>query len=326
MGSLDLAIELLLEMNPKNFTNVQRERLRSSSIELEKLVSHTTSPRSDTSLTTPREERSLSASSYRLLAPVPIAETTQGNSTEMTQVAKKPVLSLKKAGAMVLGKKEEDKGLLAEIGSSLRRASVMMLLNLQGLSPAEIGKAKKAFEILDESGDGYLTAEELANYFKTIGNEQSIKDVTALMSSIDSNSDGTVGLEEFYRIIIHLKSVHNDVKNLLKKRKALNTIGNDKWVIHPHNPFQVRSGKRSRTSSSKSSSTGSSTRSSKSSSKSKSSSSYSSRCSSSRSKVVTALSTTHSPTHLSGPFSPPLSTLSPPFPLSTLPTNELLFG
>jgi hypothetical protein len=268
--SLDLSIEILLEADVKDLST-ERDKLWASSAELQKLLSKANGASGQTNPVPSQVQRKPSnqptnqpsptitktQSIYPRPAPIyPFSLVRRSNfpllclltaifpQKRLSSVSPPPSLLLlppiKNADAMVSEKQSGTKR-LKTAATAVRRMSLgtARLQSIEGLTLQEVQRAKNSFKVLDKSEDGYLTADELTDYFTSIGNIQSSKDVSALMLSIDSNSDGTVNFEEFLRIIIHLKSAHNDVSNLLKKRKQLHSIGTDSWIIHPHHPLQM---------------------------------------------------------------------------------------
>ena len=65
---------------------------------------------------------------------------------------------------------------------------------------------KEAFKVFDCSGDGLIPTELLKLSIMNAGN-CSMKEVNEMMEILDSDSDGNVHLEDFYRIFIPHRSV-----------------------------------------------------------------------------------------------------------------------
>jgi len=60
---------------------------------------------------------------------------------------------------------------------------------------------REAFNIFDLDGDGVLTATELAEVFRALGENVTEDDITFLQNSIDKNGDGEIDFNEFLELM-----------------------------------------------------------------------------------------------------------------------------
>ena len=59
----------------------------------------------------------------------------------------------------------------------------------------------EAFNRLDTDGNGYITCKELNDILSGMGRHLSENDIKAMISSVDSDGDGTISFDEFYKLI-----------------------------------------------------------------------------------------------------------------------------
>eukprot|EP00490_Sorites_sp_Unknown_P002626 CAMPEP_0114657422 /NCGR_PEP_ID=MMETSP0191-20121206/13918_1 /TAXON_ID=126664 /ORGANISM="Sorites sp." /LENGTH=118 /DNA_ID=CAMNT_0001876801 /DNA_START=308 /DNA_END=664 /DNA_ORIENTATION=- len=68
---------------------------------------------------------------------------------------------------------------------------------------------KQAFDVFDIDGNGDISAEELANIMKALGENLNKDDIEFMMKSVDTNSDGTIDFTEF-KAMMQLQPVKSD--------------------------------------------------------------------------------------------------------------------
>ncbi|XAR63678.1 hypothetical protein NMG60_11023703 [Bertholletia excelsa] len=61
---------------------------------------------------------------------------------------------------------------------------------------------KEAFSVFDIDKNGSISAEELQNVLRSIGEECSIAECRKMISGVDSDGDGSVSFEEFKRMMV----------------------------------------------------------------------------------------------------------------------------
>ncbi|KAJ0038769.1 hypothetical protein Pint_22390 [Pistacia integerrima] len=71
-------------------------------------------------------------------------------------------------------------------------------LNTKGVDSEEImTNLKDAFSVYDIDGDGSITAEELFEVLKSLGDECTLAECKKMISGVDSDGNGTIDFEEF---------------------------------------------------------------------------------------------------------------------------------
>lgn len=71
-------------------------------------------------------------------------------------------------------------------------------LNTKGVDSEEImTNLKDAFSVYDIDGNGSITAEELFEVLKSLGDECSLAECRKMISGVDSDGNGTIDFEEF---------------------------------------------------------------------------------------------------------------------------------
>ena len=60
---------------------------------------------------------------------------------------------------------------------------------------------KDAFEMFDKDKDGAITARELGNMMRSIGQNPTDEEVNAMIKEVDLNSDGKIELDEFITLM-----------------------------------------------------------------------------------------------------------------------------
>ena len=69
------------------------------------------------------------------------------------------------------------------------------------ISPECRKEYQDAFEMFDKDKDGAITARELGNMMRSIGQNPTDEEVNAMIKEVDLNSDGKIELDEFITLM-----------------------------------------------------------------------------------------------------------------------------
>ena len=69
------------------------------------------------------------------------------------------------------------------------------------ISPERRKEYQDAFEMFDKDKDGAITARELGNMMRSIGQNPTDEEVNAMIKEVDLNSDGKIELDEFITLM-----------------------------------------------------------------------------------------------------------------------------
>lgn len=75
------------------------------------------------------------------------------------------------------------------------------------LPPEVLDEYREAFSLFDEDGDKFITTRELANVFRSLGQNPNDDHIAEMIKDADRDGDGTVDFEEFLGMM--LKSLRN---------------------------------------------------------------------------------------------------------------------
>merc|ERR1712173_469687 len=64
-----------------------------------------------------------------------------------------------------------------------------------------VDELKEAFNVFDKNGDGEITAQELADTMKALGENLTEDDVKFMMSEVDSDNNGVIDFDEFKKMM-----------------------------------------------------------------------------------------------------------------------------
>eukprot|EP00356_Strombidium_inclinatum_P013509 CAMPEP_0170487134 /NCGR_PEP_ID=MMETSP0208-20121228/6000_1 /TAXON_ID=197538 /ORGANISM="Strombidium inclinatum, Strain S3" /LENGTH=93 /DNA_ID=CAMNT_0010761311 /DNA_START=3 /DNA_END=284 /DNA_ORIENTATION=+ len=67
------------------------------------------------------------------------------------------------------------------------------------LTTEQAAELKKAFQVMDTNGDGFVTKDELKNLLKGLGEEVTDEVVDEMIKIADENGDGKVEFTEFVK-------------------------------------------------------------------------------------------------------------------------------
>ena len=65
----------------------------------------------------------------------------------------------------------------------------------------KIESYRKAFNLIDENGSGFITAEEIFQFFEDIGSKITLKEVEDMINEIDKDGNGELEFEEFISVM-----------------------------------------------------------------------------------------------------------------------------
>ena len=65
------------------------------------------------------------------------------------------------------------------------------------LSEEQVAELRKAFNVMDENGDGHVTRDELKKLLSGLGEEVTDEIIDEMINVADANGDGKVNFEEF---------------------------------------------------------------------------------------------------------------------------------
>ena len=66
---------------------------------------------------------------------------------------------------------------------------------------------KEAFALFDQTGDGFISSEEMRRLMINVGEPVTIEDVNGLISEVDLNDDGVIDYEEFTKVVTSEKAM-----------------------------------------------------------------------------------------------------------------------
>ena len=69
------------------------------------------------------------------------------------------------------------------------------------ITPEKRKEYQDAFEMFDKDKDGAITARELGNMMRSIGQNPTDEEVLAMIKEVDLNSDGKIELDEFITLM-----------------------------------------------------------------------------------------------------------------------------
>ncbi|KAL6192584.1 hypothetical protein ACLB2K_033670 [Fragaria x ananassa] len=83
-------------------------------------------------------------------------------------------------------------------------------LNTKGIDSAEaLQNLRDAFSVYDKDGNGSISAEELFEVLKSLGDECSLDECRKMIGGIDADGDGMINFEEF-KVMMMIGSRHDN--------------------------------------------------------------------------------------------------------------------
>ncbi|MES1922360.1 calmodulin-like 3 [Bonamia ostreae] len=90
----------------------------------------------------------------------------------------------------------------------------------------KVDEIKEAFELFDKNGDGTISALELGQVLRSLGQNPTESELNDMISEFDSNGKGNIDFEDFKRIISTHKSEFSAKSNVKEAFKAFDKDGN----------------------------------------------------------------------------------------------------
>ncbi|KAB2084298.1 hypothetical protein ES319_A05G325700v1 [Gossypium barbadense] len=78
-------------------------------------------------------------------------------------------------------------------------------LNTNGVESEEV--LKDAFSVYDRNGNGWISAEELQEVLKSLGDECSMEECRKMISRVDNDGNGMIDFQEFKVMMVAAHSI-----------------------------------------------------------------------------------------------------------------------
>lgn len=92
------------------------------------------------------------------------------------------------------------------------------------LNKEQIKQFKEGFAVFDKNGDGKITADELFEVMKTIGQKKTFRECQQMIARVDKDGSGHIDINEFYLMMSGtVGSTEEDIENAFK---VFDTDGN----------------------------------------------------------------------------------------------------
>ncbi|KIW04752.1 uncharacterized protein PV09_04478 [Verruconis gallopava] len=69
------------------------------------------------------------------------------------------------------------------------------------LTPEQLAEYREAFKIFDKNGDGQITAEELGEIMRSLGQNPTATELQDIIAELDIDNSGAVDFDEFIRMM-----------------------------------------------------------------------------------------------------------------------------
>merc|ERR1711871_944115 len=76
----------------------------------------------------------------------------------------------------------------------------------------KIARYKEAFSLFDEDGGGSISADELGEVMRSLGQDPTEEELTDLVNEVDTDGNGEIDFEEFCVMMNKMTDAHEKVK------------------------------------------------------------------------------------------------------------------
>ena len=96
----------------------------------------------------------------------------------------------------------------------------------QGISDDMINEFKKIFNIFDKDKDGYITAKELGDLIRNLGQNPTEAEIQNMINEVDINNNGAIDFKEFLDIMLKKLKDSESEEELIEAFKIFDKDGN----------------------------------------------------------------------------------------------------
>lgn len=107
----------------------------------------------------------------------------------------------------------------------LYRHSCGKFLKMERLSKEKIAELKEAFALFDKDGDGRITANELENVMRSMGENPTSKELSKIIQDLDTDGSGAIEFNEFSNLMSRRYSEIKEMKEITDAFKMFDRNG-----------------------------------------------------------------------------------------------------
>ena len=96
----------------------------------------------------------------------------------------------------------------------------------QGISDDMINEFKEVFNIFDKDKDGYITAKELGDLIRNLGQNPTEAEIQNMINEVDINNNGAIDFKEFLDIMLKKLKDSESEEELIEAFKIFDKDGN----------------------------------------------------------------------------------------------------
>ena len=96
----------------------------------------------------------------------------------------------------------------------------------QGISDDMINEFKEVFNIFDKDKDGYITAKELGDLIRNLGQNPTEAEIQNMINEVDINNNGAIDFKEFLDIMLKKLKDFESEEELIEAFKIFDKDGN----------------------------------------------------------------------------------------------------